>query len=82
MGGRLYHYVESEDDMESDDDMEADYSDIMDEEERAQQIADQEDEDERLRQKDEQKRRKHRKLIQEGKNVLLDDVSSDEFSDD
>ena len=35
MGGRLYHYVDSEDEMESEDGMEAGYSDIMDEEERA-----------------------------------------------
>ena len=35
LGGRLYHYADSEDDMESDEDMEAGYSDIMDEEENA-----------------------------------------------
>ena len=35
LGGKLYHYADSEDDMESEEDMEAGYSDIMDEEERA-----------------------------------------------
>ena len=52
MGGKLYHYADSEEDMESGEDMEAGYSDIMDEEERAQEIADREDEEERLFQKE------------------------------
>ena len=44
MGGRAYHYApSSEDDMESED-MEAGYSDIQNEEEEAQRIADEEDE--------------------------------------
>ena len=45
--GARGHAIDSEEDMESDEEMEAGYSDIMDEEERAQEIADKEDEEER-----------------------------------
>ena len=46
--------------------MEAGYSDIMDEEERAQEIADQEDEEEYQKQRYEKKVRKYRRLLAEG----------------
>lgn len=81
LGGRAYHYADSEDDMESDD-MEADYSDIQNEEEEAQRIADEEDEAERQAQREEKKRKKWRKLIEQGAEIAYADVSSEELSDD
>ena len=81
MGGRVYHYADSEDDMESDD-MEAGYSDIQIEEEEAQRIADEEDEMELKAQKEEKKRKKYRKLLESGKEIAYADVSSEELSMD
>lgn len=62
--------------------MEADYSDILEEEERARQIGNREDEEERMRQREVRKRIKYKRLLEAGEDVLLGDVSSDPSSDE
>lgn len=62
--------------------MEADYSDIMEEEEHAREIADREDAEEEQRQKEEKKRKKFRRLVEQGYKGTLDDLSSEELSDE
>ena len=62
--------------------MEAGYSDILEEEENAQEIADREDEEERQLQRKERKHKKYMRMIKLGFKGLLADVSTSELSDE
>ena len=62
--------------------MEAAYSDILEEEENAQEIADREDEEERQLQRNERKHKKYMGMIKLGFKGLLVDVDTSELSDE
>ena len=62
--------------------MEAGFDDIEEEELEAGRIADQEDEEELQRQREERRLKKWKKLLQQGVEIGLDDVSYDYSEED